>query len=514
MEVVDAEIGGGFKVDGCHIEGINMNNLHVAGSLSLSGTRLSSRGRYALSADGLVVGTDFFCARGFRTVGEVRLLGARIGGQFVLSGAQLSNLGGCALSADGLVVEGGVVCQDGFQAEGEVWLPSARIAGQFNLSGARLSNPGGCALSADGLVVEGSVVCQDGFQAEGEVRLPGARIAGQLNLNGARLSNPGGCALNADRLVVEGSVVCQDGFQAEGEVRLPGARIAGQLNLSGARLSNPGGCALSADGLMVEDSMFCQDGFQAEGEIWLPGARVTGQLGFNGAHLSNSNGIALTCHEAQIGSLWLKGGLSVNGRVNLSRARIGTIFDSAECWPSSLTLNELVYDDLEPDLPARQRLRWIRCSEEDYRAQPYEQLATYYRRQGHDEEARKVLLAKQRHHRASRPWYARIFGYLLDWIVGYGYRPGRAAAWMLIFLVAGSLFFTYHRPSPIKLGEHPPFQPVLYAADLLLPIVNLGQEGAFKHQGLAQVVAAVMVLLGWIFATAVIAGVTRVLSRS
>ncbi|MBX6384107.1 MAG: hypothetical protein IRZ07_14230 [Microbispora sp.] len=177
-------------------------------------------------------------------------------------------------------------------------------------------------------------------------------------------------------------------------------------------------------------------------------------------------------------------------------------------------MNELVYHDLEPDLPARERLRWLRRGRKEYRAQPYEQLAAYYRRQGHDEQARRVLLAKHRHYRRSRPWYARIFGYLLDGMVGYGYRPGQAALWMLALLIAGSVFFTYRRPEPINAGEHPHYQPVLYAADVLLPIINLGQESAFKHHGPAQWVASAMILLGWLFATAVVAGVTRVLTRS
>jgi len=125
-----------------------------------------------------------------------------------------------------------------------------------------------------------------------------------------------------------------------------------------------------------------------------------------------------------------------------------------------------------------------------------------------------VLPAKHRHYRASRPWYARVFGYLLDGMVGYGYRPGRAALWMLTLLAAGSVFFAHHRPEPIKPGEHPHYHPVLYAADVLLPIINLGQESAFKHQGLGQWVASVLILLGWVLATAVVAGVTRVLTRT
>ncbi|MEV4216647.1 hypothetical protein [Nonomuraea sp. NPDC049725] len=416
------------------------------------------------------------------------------------------------LEADNARIEGHLVL-DACRLQSVV-LTDVHIAGHLSLSRACLTNPQGNALNADGLVVEGDMFCRNGFQTEGEVRLLGARVAGQLNFSGARLTNPQGNALNADQLFVEGSMFCKDGFQAEGEVRLLGARVAGQLNFNGARLINPTQDALSADQLVVDGGMFCQQGFQAEGEIRLSGARVTGQIGFNDARLTNPGRVALSCVDVEAASLWMAQGFVVDGDVDFSGTRVRTLFDNPACWPASMDVNELVYNDLEPDLPARERLHWLRACGKEYRAQPYEQLAAYYRRQGHDEEARRVLLAKQRRHRASRPWYARIWGYLLDGLVGYGYRPGRAALWVLALLTAGSVFFTYHQPQPIKAGEHPLYQPVLYTADVLLPIINLGQESAFKHQGVAQWVASVLILLGWVFATALIAGITRVLTRN
>lgn len=445
---------------------------------------------------------------------SVALTDARIAGQLNFSGATLTNPGGTALNADGLIVGGDMFCDAGFHAEGETCLLDAHITNTLSFNGARLTNPGGTALTADRLIVERSMFCQEGFHAEGEIRLLGARISGDLTLTGARLTNPGGSALNADRLTVEGSMFCQEGFHAEGEIRLLGARITSQLNFIGARLTNPGRRALSAGRLIVGENMFCRGGFQAVGQIDLLGAKITGQLSFDGARLINPDRTALDCEGVEAGSLRLSAGFTAKGKVDLSGARVGTLHDDPKCWPEDLDLNELVYDDLEPDEPARKRLKWLGQRRKRYRAQPYEQLAAYYRRQGHDEEARRVLLAKYRHYRASRPWYARIFGYLLDGIVGYGYRPGRAALWMLALLAAGSIFFAHHRPEPLKADEHPHYHPVLYTADVLLPIIDLGQEGAFKHQGLAQWVVSAMIVLGWLFATAVVAGVTRVLTRN
>jgi hypothetical protein len=75
--------------------------------------------------------------------------------------------------------------------------------------------------------------------------------------------------------------------------------------------------------------------------------------------------------------------------------------DEAGSWLQVLELNGLTYGALTY-LPARQRLAWLNRSA-DYSPQPYEELASYYRRLGHDEQARRVLLAKQRQRRRQRP---------------------------------------------------------------------------------------------------------------
>jgi len=84
-------------------------------------------------------------------------------------------------------------------------------------------------------------------------------------------------------------------------------------------------------------------------------------------------------------------GFQADGTVNLAGAKIGSLVDEAGSWPQALDLDGLTYDDLT-NIPARKRLDWLNLSVE-YAPQPYEQLAAHYRRLGHDEEARRVLLA-------------------------------------------------------------------------------------------------------------------------
>jgi hypothetical protein len=262
-----------------------------------------------------------------------------------------------------------------------------------------------------------------------------------------------------------GHLFCRDGFRAEGETRMLGVRVGGRLRFDGAHLANPGGNALTADQMVVTEGMYCQDGFQAEGGI------------------------------------------------SLYRTSIGVLCDDPGSWPRRLVLDGFTYEGLYPYLPAGRRLTWLRRMD-DYRAQPYEQLAAYYRRLGHDEQARRVLLARMRARTSERPWWARSWGWFQDVLAGYGYAPGRAVGWLVGVFMVGWVFFQLHRPAPAKPQDHPVFHAALYALDLMLPAPALGQEQAWDPQGGALAVATVLRIFGWVLAIAVVAGITRALSRS
>jgi hypothetical protein len=150
----------------------------------------------------------------------------------------------------------------------------------------------------------------------------------------------------------------------------------------------------------------------------------------------------------------------------------------------------------------------------EFNPEPYERLASVLKESGEDEDAREVLLAKHRRRRETLPPASKLWGYLQDWTVAYGYRPGRAAVWMAVLWAAGSLAFAHAGHPPAASGEHPHWNPALYALDLLLPVVDFGQASQWQLSGGWQWLAAALVLLGWTLATTVAAGATRLLRRS
>ncbi|MEU6674187.1 oxidoreductase [Streptomyces sp. NPDC046925] len=448
----------------------------------------------------------------------LRLAGARISGHLNLAGAQITyalwledcwfeesvNLLGA--STQTLVITGSHV--PGIEAY------AARIEGTLDL---RRS------------VVQ-SLASSPFNHVSTALSLSDARVAGGMLLNGAEISAPGGWAVAAGGLVMEGGVTCNGGFVARGEVRLPGAQLPGGLFMQGAQLLSPGprGTALALDNAAGSTLDFSA-GFTANGTVRVRGARVSNNLTFEGAVLngpSGGRGASLAAPLMQAVDFDFTLAEPPSGWVDLRGAQVSNLYDSDHIWPEVVELDGFVYGSIKMDMGRERReavgrrdsvvrrLAWIRRSP-GYNPQPYEQLASWYRRAGHDDDARRVLLAKQRHRRQTLPRAARMWGHLLDTTVGYGYRPWLAGVWLLALTLLGTLSFDSRSPTPVKQDEGAPFQPLVYTLDLLIPIGGLGQRTAWywPHDGL-QWLAYLLIAFGWLLTTAVIAGVTRALQKN
>ncbi|MCI4066134.1 hypothetical protein MRQ36_27735 [Micromonospora sp. R77] len=141
-------------------------------------------------------------------------------------------------------------------------------------------------------------------------------------------------------------------------------------------------------------------------------------------------------------------------------------------------------------------------------------MATVLRGQGRGEDARRILLARQRRDaRRARPG-SRLWGYLQDATVGYGYRPQRAAVISAALLAVGAVLFGVHPPAPAEPAKAPSFNPLVYTLDLLLPVLDFGQQSAFLPKGPYQWASCAFIVAGVILATTIAAGLTRSLRRT
>lgn len=351
----------------------------------------------------------------------------------------------------------------------------------------------------------------------GPVRLSGARIAGGLFLQKAVIGTPGPAEQSEEAPLQFnhadiGTDVIAFGLTVHGQTRINGATVGGQINLDDARLLAPGATALHAETLTVGTDLRAMRA-ELSGRVNLTGSRIPGQLNLAYARLANPGGVALRASSCSIGEVWLRSCDTIQGGVNLRRSQFDRLHMEPETWPEQIRIEGLTYRTLAPHLPAEERLPALEREESGYLPYAYEQLAAAYRTAGDEAAARTVQLAKLRRHRRTQPPHTRLWGLLQDGTVGYGFRPLRAAGWLLALLLTGAIAYGLHPPRELKAGEAPEFNPVFYTIDLMLPIIGFGQEAAFAPDGWYQWLSYLLIVTGWVLATTTAAGVSRSLQR-
>ncbi|MEU6337606.1 membrane-associated oxidoreductase [Streptomyces cellulosae] len=401
------------------------------------------------------------------------------------------------------------------RVSGIVTLRSARVSRVLSLERAQLGTQAGegqgSVLELNQCVIDDDIVAS-GLVAHGEVRLVGATVSGMIDLGAAVVRAVGGTSLQCQSLTVGGDFLAAR-MVARGGIRLRAARIEGSVDLEDAQVKNARGDALDAAHLAV-GTVLNAGGLTAQGRVRLTGAKVAGWISFIEARLRNPGGVALGISNCEAALLTLRDADPIVGDVKMHYSTFKVIEAHPQVWPDRIWLEGLNYEAFAPHLPAAQRLVLLGRDADGFIPHAYEQLAASYRQVGDDAAARTVQLAKQRRHRATLPAHARLWGYAQDVTVGYGFRPIRAAGWLFALMLLGTLAFALHHPSPLKAGEAPDFNPVIYTLDLLLPIIDFGQQNAYSAHGWCQWLGYALIITGWLLATTIAAGISRTLSRS
>jgi hypothetical protein len=336
------------------------------------------------------------------------------------------------------------------------------------------------------------------FEAS-SVNLAGAHIGGALNLNGAE------------------DLLFGRGFTAVGEIDLTSAQIGTVLDLDGATLTNVGGAALTAERILVGQAILCREGFTAHGKINLTGAKIDAELDFTSAALSHLDDSALILAHLKTSSLILRPATAPR-EVDLRHANIGRLADDEATWPAVLRLQNFTYKTLDeqPALVVRKRLTWLRRDPDGYLPYSYEQLADAYRRSGREEAARQTAIAKQWHRRTVLNPANKLWNWVLYLTVGYGYRTWQAGLWLLALLMVGTRIFDHAYPAHMFATKQlaTSINGVAYAADVLIPIINLGEQNAWQPRGAVLYWSWVLAGAGWVLTTAVVAGLTGLFKRN
>jgi len=503
--------------------------------LRATGGSFASDTEYALHADALRALAGVYLDRKFHATAAVRLVGANIIGELCCTGGIFDNPSGRALNAERIVADD-IYLDRGFVAHGEVRFTDAEVKRQFNATRGIMENPAGYALDADGLNCGGEVYLNDEFRSEGAVRMVGAKIAGELNCSGGCFRNHGGDALFADGLTTPGMVYLDAGFRAEGRVRLARATIGRQLVCTDGVFDTQHDTALNLAGLVCPGDVLLKgggsasNGFRATGEVKMRGARITRDVDFAGAKLHGGEGLDARGMDVGGRLIWQLDE-SPEGWVDLSFAHISQLDDTLKSWPKGrYRLAGVAFQSTSDALGVDERMIWLRQTEK-YNADAYQQLAQEYDLSGNEENARKIRIASQRDLRdrgnLRRP--AKAWNWFLDRTVGYGYRMYRTFLFVLVLgLIGWGLYYWGEQAkliyatdgsgtiAPVCKAGYPCFNSFVYSFSTLIPVVDLRESTYWLPEGskapwgtLLMVFTWLMIAIGWIAGTAIVAGVTR-----
>ncbi|MFC6094292.1 hypothetical protein [Saccharothrix lopnurensis] len=569
------KLAGGLLAQRVRVSGeLRLAGGRVGGYCNLSGGELDNPLGHSVNGTGLHVGGNLLMAD-CRFRGTVLLAGARVSSALTLRGAVATDGRAdddaldphsdpnATLVFDRLAVDGDVQLDRGFSSTGTVRMVNAALGGTLSLSGGVFDAGGpeaddptgygralrtdvaeptgyGRALHLDGAQVGGDIIGRQA-RVRGQLRMVDLQAKGSLVLDGSTLDNPRADAVLGNRSRV-GSNLNARQVEVTGGLELRGVHVGANLDLRGSRLTRPGRYrhqpagkpSLDVGGAVIGRDLICARGekeFVAHGGVRARRAQVGRMATFAGAVLGDKlDAHALNVLGMQVQELVVTPITPPRGDVTLRQVRCTSLDDNENFWGATgrIDLEEFRYDslrrpiDLRDDQEVARRLRWLsQAMRRTYRPGPYDQFAEMLRASGNDEHASAVLVEKQRlRYRAvaeGRGWrrpLVLVWSWAQRAMVGYGYRPARAVGWLVVAWLLGSAWFAAGPPlDEINEQDHLPWNPWLFTIDLVVPIVDFGNKNRWQTPGASQWIASGLIVLGWVLATTVAAGLTRVLKR-
>jgi hypothetical protein len=529
----DVILSNGFKAEGI----VDLINAAVGGHLDCGGGEFVAKDKgLALNANSAKIQGSIFLRNGFKAEGGVDLRAARIDGYLICDGGRFASNGkDSALNANHSNIRGVFLRKDFqtgkiFEAVGGVDLTAAKIDGDLDCDGGHfVAKDEGLALIANSAKIQGSISFRCGFKAEGGVDLGTVRIDGFLRCDGGQFFSKGKePALNANGANIQRGVFLRKDFQtgqifkAEGGVDFRASTIGVRLECDGGEfVGTDERPALNASSVNIAEHVYLRNGFKAAGGLDISAATIGGNLVCVGSQLvSRGKTPALNADGAKIdGNVFLRDGSIAEGEVRFVAAYVGRSFQwrgirspeksildlrftkvamlrndqNSRPIAGNLRIDGLVYDQIDDEAPpnAKAQLGWLERQPQDrFLSQPYEQLAAVFRKMGLEEDARKVMIEKNKNQAAHLHWRPAWLWYgVVGKLIGYGYRPWRAFIISVIVIGIGWLVFDYGynhdlvTPPEEKAYEagtrqltdlYPRFNAFVYSVETFVPFLKLG----------------------------------------
>lgn len=382
----EVTFGGALTMMGAHFKGLHFHTCSING----------------FTADSVQVDGDISIMYGTKSMGGLRLAGAKISKDFFVNDVEINQPNGHAINLNGCKVDGSVVFNTA-KLKGELNLIRSAVGGEFTCQNLSIQNTGsgtsGVALIADGAHIDGPVTFFNHVSCTGEMRFYQAHVGGDFFLNGIHIMNEAQRALSLDGIQIQGGlrVVSQSAatkpvasrtqeqqqpVQTEkdmktepsvikGEVVLIRADVAGDVDLSGTHISNPRMIALNADGIKVVGDFSMALNFHADGQVKLEGAAIGNNLFCDAAVFNNPGLVAFNCRGTKVtGAIMMQNGFSIRGtaifyatsndsyfvwkdakdvstaKLDLRFAKTKTFIDDQKSWPEEILLRGFDYGEI------------------------------------------------------------------------------------------------------------------------------------------------------------------------
>jgi hypothetical protein len=427
------------------------------------------------------------------------------------------NLTGSSLAglrADRVSVAGGLFLRSGFSCAGPISLAGAQIGGDLDCSGGRFDAPAANAIDLSGANIGGQIFMGDGFAAKGAVRLVGTGIGGDLCASGGLFSNPGAVAIGADALRAGGNVLLDTGTQVAGELRLAGASIAGHLSLETGQFDNAGAVAIHAENAEIGHALILRHA-AIDGQVVLTDA-TSGSLADDLDSWPQGQVVLDGFRYQRISSPEVSSEMRLDWLSRQVPADIGATF-RPQPWEHLIRVLRDMGHARDATMVAIGKQLALRRAGHIGNRSDRQRFAPFWHRS-----ATLLRLRTAANHAANLAgntatrWLHDAYGV----IAGFGYRPGRIVMWMLVVWLVGGLYFDRmaregimapaeptlliaaldgtKRPSaqsgpgncgvrnevapayywwacPGMPSEYPHYNPWLFSADLILPVVDFHQ---------------------------------------
>lgn len=497
----------GVRVEGAYINGmLNLENCEISFSMSLKKCRFNMQ---LIMQDAIVKGV------------------------VELSGSHLEKL----LTAERMKCKGSLCLNNNFIANEEIKLTGAEIEQSVYCDGGKFLSQSGMSLVVDNAKIKGQVALGNGFKAIGQVRFVGSQLS-SLNCGGGIFKTNNGNSIVLDRSVINGNVNFTKGFMSIGKVKLIGAEINGDLNCSDGIFQSvvSEDTALVADRALINGSIIFSGDFKFSGQVSLMGAHIKKYLVCTNGEFEPRRGFGLILQSSIVRGPWQIHGLKKPVHIDAMFMEAHILEDEIECWAKNSVFNGFTYTAFGGVAltNAINRIKWINKQTPEhlglgeipgFKPQPWRQLQKVLREMGHKEDARQVGMAyEQQLFKADligpskadavccsqkiNRWAMRFMHGTFGLLAGHGYRPMRILWSMLsVWLVCGLFYACLARPPLNAVGptvpavfqhtrygqctkefegnwllcndlpaEYTTFSPWAYSLDILLPIVDLGQE--------------------------------------